>query len=266
MLFLHLHGEGNIVNEVFWGLWLVPFGLLVIKSGFIPRFLGYWLLLDGFAYVVLSAIGILAPQYYSTAFTYAQPALFGELAIMLFLVIKGANVPPLTGSSQWRYVCALDHEEEHDREFAKERGLRVGECGAVVLWRQYPDGTEHHIGEAVEQEPVTQEPRYESRLDHEQPERNEPQAPKDFVDDISLTMQVKEEHRQRVLLLRIEYREVTTAVHQGERGDPVQRIEEENRCDNDASQDDHDRGQELVHIFEEAVQCKAGNDTEHASV
>jgi uncharacterized protein DUF4386 len=99
MLFLHLHSEGNIVNEVFWGLWLVPFGLLVIKSGFVPRILGYWLLIDGFAYVVLSAIGILAPQYYETAFTYAQPALFGELAIMLFLVIKGANVPPLTAAA-----------------------------------------------------------------------------------------------------------------------------------------------------------------------
>ena len=94
MLFLHLHSEGNIVNEVFWGLWLVPFGLLVIKSGFIPRLLGYWLLIDGLAYVVLSAIGVLAPQHYSDAFTYAQPALFGELAIMLFLVIKGANVKP----------------------------------------------------------------------------------------------------------------------------------------------------------------------------
>ncbi len=99
LLFLHLHSEGNIVNEVFWGLWLVPFGLLVMKSGFIPKFLGIWLLLDGFAYVVLSAIGILAPQYYDTAFTYAQPALFGELAIMLFLVIKGANVPSPTAAA-----------------------------------------------------------------------------------------------------------------------------------------------------------------------
>lgn len=100
LLFLHLHSQGNIVNEVFWGLWLLPFGLLVIKSGFIPRFLGIWLLIDGFAYMVISAIGILAPQYYSTAFMYAQPALFGELAIMLFLVIKGANVkPPLAAAA-----------------------------------------------------------------------------------------------------------------------------------------------------------------------
>jgi hypothetical protein len=99
MLFLHLHGEGNMVNEVFWGLWLFPFGLLVIKSGFIPKFLGYWLLLDGFAYVVLVVVGILAPQTYDMAFLLAQPALFGELAIMLFLVIKGANVPRVVGAA-----------------------------------------------------------------------------------------------------------------------------------------------------------------------
>jgi hypothetical protein len=99
MFFIHLHCQGNIVNEVFWGLWLFPFGLLVMKSGFLPRFLGIWLLLDGFAYLVLSVVGILAPQYYNIVFTFAQPALFGELAIMLFLVIKGANVPPLTASA-----------------------------------------------------------------------------------------------------------------------------------------------------------------------
>ena len=36
MLFLRVHGEGNIINETFWGLWLVPFGILVFRSGFLP--------------------------------------------------------------------------------------------------------------------------------------------------------------------------------------------------------------------------------------
>lgn len=99
MLFLRLHSEGNVVNEVFWGLWLFPFGLLVMKSGFLPRFLGIWLLVNGFAYLVLSVVSILAPQYQDIAFIIAQPALFGELAIMLFLVIKGANVPPFPAAA-----------------------------------------------------------------------------------------------------------------------------------------------------------------------
>jgi hypothetical protein len=95
MLFLRIHSQGNVVNGLFWGLWLFPFGLLVIKSGFIPRFLGYWLLVDGFAWVVLTIVAILAPQYHDIGFLIAQPAFFGELAIVLFLVIKGANVPKL---------------------------------------------------------------------------------------------------------------------------------------------------------------------------
>src|SRR5580704_2846084 len=95
MLFLRLHAQGNVVNGFFWGLWLFPFGLLVMKSGFLPRFLGIWLLIDGFAYVVLSVMGILTPQYRDTAFLWAQPALFGELAIMFFLLIRGANVSRL---------------------------------------------------------------------------------------------------------------------------------------------------------------------------
>jgi hypothetical protein len=100
MLFLHLHSEGNVVNEVFWGFWLIPFGLLIIKSGFIPKFFGYWLLLDGLAYLVLNVVDILAPQFSMNAFMLAQPALFGELAIMLFLVIRGANVPPFVAATR----------------------------------------------------------------------------------------------------------------------------------------------------------------------
>ena len=92
MLFIRLHGQGNVINEIFWGLWLLPFGLLIFRSGFLPRFLGVWLIITCWTYVALSVIGLFAPQYSATAFNYAQPALFGELAVMLWLLIKGAKV------------------------------------------------------------------------------------------------------------------------------------------------------------------------------
>ncbi len=82
MLFLRLHGQGNVINEAFWGLWLVPFGMLVFRSGFLPRILGVWLVVNGFAYVALSFTGLLFPDYSSVAFRMATPLLFGELAIM----------------------------------------------------------------------------------------------------------------------------------------------------------------------------------------
>jgi len=78
---------------------LVPFGMLVYRSGFLPRFLGAWLVVNGAAYVALSGIGLMRPELSGKAFLYAQPVLFGELAIMLWLMIKGAKQKPLAGTA-----------------------------------------------------------------------------------------------------------------------------------------------------------------------
>jgi hypothetical protein len=93
MFFLRLHSQGLFMNELFWGLWLFPFGLLVYRSGFLPRWIGVWLMINCFAWVILSPIALFFPAYYGTAFKLAQPVLFGEMAIMLWLLIKGAKVP-----------------------------------------------------------------------------------------------------------------------------------------------------------------------------
>ena len=93
-LFLRLHNQGEFINEIFWGLWLLPFGLLVYRSGFLPRFIGVWLMLACFAWLVLSLTALLFPSYYETAFRIAQPAVFAELAMMLWLLIRGARVRP----------------------------------------------------------------------------------------------------------------------------------------------------------------------------
>src|SRR5881409_2680289 len=92
MLFVRLHIQGILIDEIFWGLWLFPFGLLVFRSGFLPRFIGVWLMINCFGWLVLSPIALFDPSHYDVAFRVAQPVLFGELAIMLWLLIKGANV------------------------------------------------------------------------------------------------------------------------------------------------------------------------------
>lgn len=93
MLFLHLHGRGLVVAELFWGLWLFPLGLLVYRSHFLPRFLGVWLVLAGCAWVLLSLTGVLWPQYAGKVDTYSQPAIIGEIAFMLWLLVTGAKPP-----------------------------------------------------------------------------------------------------------------------------------------------------------------------------
>lgn len=100
MLFLRIRGQGNVINEIFWGLWLLPFGILVIRSRFLPRLLGWWLILGCFTYLALSLSNLLDWQYSDVIAKYAMPGQLGEVAIMLWLVILGIRVPPPVATSE----------------------------------------------------------------------------------------------------------------------------------------------------------------------
>lgn len=90
-LFLNLHHQLDLANMIFWGLWLLPFGLLVYRSRFLPRFLGVWLILACFAWLALSFTGFLLPAHEDTVYTITQPVVLGEVVTMLWLVIIGAK-------------------------------------------------------------------------------------------------------------------------------------------------------------------------------
>jgi uncharacterized protein DUF4386 len=93
MLFLNLHHHLDLANGIFWGLWLVPFGLLVYRSRFLPRLLGVWLIAACFGWLALSVSGLLLPGHADTVFNWTQPLTLGEVATMLWLVILGAKEP-----------------------------------------------------------------------------------------------------------------------------------------------------------------------------
>lgn len=91
MLFLRLHHQVIVAAQILWGLWLFPMAVLVIQSRFLPRFLGVWLIINGIAYLAMSFTGLLLPQYAEKVSNLAFPALLGEMAIMLWLLIMGAK-------------------------------------------------------------------------------------------------------------------------------------------------------------------------------
>lgn len=93
MLFLRLHTQGITVNEMFWGLWLFPFGLLVTRSLFLPRILGLLLIVNGMAYVAICLTSLLLPDYAAVVNRAAMPAELGEIWITLWLLIKGIREP-----------------------------------------------------------------------------------------------------------------------------------------------------------------------------
>ena len=93
MLLLNLHHQLDLANAIFWGLWLVPFGLLVYKSRFLPRILGVWLIAGCIGWLAYSFVGFLAPALEGTVFNVGQILTLGEVAMMLWLVVLGAREP-----------------------------------------------------------------------------------------------------------------------------------------------------------------------------
>jgi hypothetical protein len=92
MLFLKINSYGSLTLEMFWGLWLLPFGYLVYKSGFIPRVIGIFLILNGVAYIIPSFVSLLFPDYRTIMTPLAIPFLIlGEISITLWLLIKGVK-------------------------------------------------------------------------------------------------------------------------------------------------------------------------------
>ncbi|MGB7621720.1 MAG: DUF4386 domain-containing protein [Terriglobia bacterium] len=95
MLFLGLHNDGILLAQIFWGLWLFPFGVLVFKSIFLPRILGVLLIIACFGYLTSSFTLLLFPAYGQSISRFAMVLTLGELPIMLWLLIKGAKDQPL---------------------------------------------------------------------------------------------------------------------------------------------------------------------------
>jgi uncharacterized protein DUF4386 len=99
-LFLRLHNQGLIVAQIFWGLWLFPFGALVIRSGFIPGALGMLLIAAGVGNLAGSMTSLLLPQYAHAVGPIAMILQFGELPIIFWLLIWGAKEPTLPSAQR----------------------------------------------------------------------------------------------------------------------------------------------------------------------
>ncbi len=91
-LSLHLRGQGiAVAAQIFWGLWLFPFGICVMRSGFIPRILGVLLMIAGCGYIASAFSEVLVPQYQHAVDQVAKILGFGELPIIFWLLIWGAR-------------------------------------------------------------------------------------------------------------------------------------------------------------------------------
>lgn len=96
LLALNTHALGYSIGLVFFGLSLLVLGYLIIRSTYIPRFLGYTMFVVAAGYLIDSGAQILMTRYTDYADLFALvvfvPALLGELTLALWLIFRGVRL------------------------------------------------------------------------------------------------------------------------------------------------------------------------------
>jgi len=93
MALIDLYFTGIYIVTIFWGLWLFPFGYLVYKSEFFPKFLTILLVLSGICYCIGSISSLINPAFHRQITNILSiPETIGEVTMLLWLLIKGISI------------------------------------------------------------------------------------------------------------------------------------------------------------------------------
>ena len=92
-LSIGLYKTGFVTAQLFFGTWLFPLGYLVYKSGFLPKFLGVILMLDGIGILVWFLQVLLLPAYPAISYPAFALSFVAEVGLGLWLLVKGVNIP-----------------------------------------------------------------------------------------------------------------------------------------------------------------------------
>lgn len=89
-----VYKTGFITAQLFFGTWLFPLGYLVYRSGFLPRFLGVLLLLDGVAVMIWFLQALLLPAYPAISTPGLAVSFVAEAGLGLWLLFRGVKTAP----------------------------------------------------------------------------------------------------------------------------------------------------------------------------
>ena len=96
------HGYGFGIGLIFFGFACLVRGYLIVRSGFLPKFLGIFILIAGLSYLTNSFALLLAPSFAASIQPgILVPAFVGELSLCLWLIVKGVN------AGQWEQWAGL---------------------------------------------------------------------------------------------------------------------------------------------------------------
>ncbi|MEU5551803.1 DUF4386 domain-containing protein [Micromonospora sp. NPDC047793] len=95
-----LSGHLWTVGGIFFGLWLIPMGWCVLRSGWLPRALGWTLVVGGVGYVLNAFAAYLVPGAGLLADLLVVPATVGEFWILGYLIVRGVRRSALSEPAQ----------------------------------------------------------------------------------------------------------------------------------------------------------------------
>ncbi len=90
-LYIDLYKNGNLIAQVFYGVWVLPLGYLVFRSGFLPRFLGILLMIDCLAILTWFIQFFLFPANQAIAYPCWVISALAEFSLTLWLLIMGVK-------------------------------------------------------------------------------------------------------------------------------------------------------------------------------
>lgn len=90
-LSINVYKLGFVTAQLFFGTWLFPLGYLVYRSGFLPRFLGALLILDGVAVMIWFLQALLLPDYPAIRTPGLVVSFIAEVGLALWLLVVGVK-------------------------------------------------------------------------------------------------------------------------------------------------------------------------------
>lgn len=86
ILFLNVYNHTVSIGQVFWGLWLLPFGVLIQRSKLLPKAIGYLAIIGGSGYLIDYVAFLTNPDLRSVTVGALVLGLLVEVIIMLGLI------------------------------------------------------------------------------------------------------------------------------------------------------------------------------------
>jgi hypothetical protein len=91
-LFSKLHNYGYLIAQIFFGLWLLPLGNIILKSKILPKYFGIMLIAATFGHLLEITVTFVIPEYNFMIYPGLIIAMLGEFSFCFWLLIKGIKI------------------------------------------------------------------------------------------------------------------------------------------------------------------------------